>query len=91
MWIVAVTALNQSDIHPMPERAGEFGALRRVAAVAKLCLRLHQHKIHVIGFVRTMATGATDAAGQVLRLGKILGFQAGLVTLGADRRRFGRT
>ena len=84
--IMAIAALNQPDIHAMAIRPRELRLLRGVASVAQLGLRLHQHEIHVGGLVRAVAGGATDAAGQVLRLGEVLRLQAGLVTLGADRR-----
>src|ERR1039457_823494 len=58
-----------------------------MAAEAELGLRLHEHEIHVGGFVRAVARSATDAARQVSGLGKILRLQAGLVALGADGRR----
>ena len=84
--IVAVTALDQSNIDPMAIGPREFGLLLRVAAIAQLGLRLHQQEINVGGFVRTMTTGAANAIGQVFGLGEVLGLQAGLVALGADGR-----
>ncbi len=41
--------------------------------------------------MRTVTVRATDAAGQVFGLGKILRLQAGLMTFRADRCRFGWT
>ena len=62
----------------------ELGLLRGMAAEAQLGLRLHQHEIHVGGFVRTVTRSAADAVGQVRGLGEILRLQARLVTLGTD-------
>ena len=89
--IMAVAALNESDVNPMPVRPREFRLLRGMAAVAQGSLRLYQKKIDFGSGVGTVTRCAADAVGQVLRVGKILRFQTGLMALGADRRRLGRT
>jgi hypothetical protein len=83
---VAITALNQSDFNAMAIRPGKLRLLCRVAAEAKLSLRLHEHEIHIGGFMCAVTADTTDAAGQVLGLGKILRLQAGLMTAEADPR-----
>src|SRR5215472_3162869 len=82
--IVAVAALHESDINAMAIGAGELGLLRGMAAVAQLRLRLHQHEIHITRLVWTVAGGASDAAGKMSGLGKVLCFKTGLVAFGAD-------
>lgn len=89
--IVAVAALDESDINTMPVRPREFRLLGGMAAVAQGSLRFYQKKIDLGGAVGTVTGGTADAIGQVLRVGKILRFQAGLVALGTDRRGLGRT
>jgi len=84
--IVAVAALNQPDIDAMAIGACELGALRGVTAIAEFRLRLDQQEIHVSRFVRAVAGGATDAVGQVFRLGEVLRLRARLMALGADGR-----
>jgi len=91
VWIVAVAALHESDINAMAIGAGELGLLRGVAAVAQLRLRLHQHEIHITRLVWTVAGGATDAAGKMSGLGKVLCFKTGLVAFGTDSRRLCRS
>lgn len=86
MWVMAIAALNESDIDSMAIRSCELGALLGVASVAELSLRLDQHEVHVRGFMRTMTACAADTISEVLRLGKVLSFKAGLVTLRADGR-----
>ena len=88
---MAVAALDKSDIDAMAVRPGEFGLLRGMASVAQLSLRLHQQEVDVLGAVRAVTGGATDAIRQVFGLGEVLRFQAGLVALGADRRGLRRT
>ena len=89
--IVAVAALDESNVNPMAVRPREFRLLRGMAAVAQGSLRLYQKKIDFGGGVGTVTRSTADAVGEVLRVGKILRFQTGLVALGADRRRLGRT
>ena len=91
MRIVAVAALDESDVDAMPVRPREFCLLRRMAAIAQSSLRFRQQKVDVRGAVGTVTGGTTDAIRQVLRVGKILRFQTGLVALRTDRRRLGRT
>jgi hypothetical protein len=89
--IVAVAALNESDVNPVPVRPREFRLLRGMAAIAQGSLRLYQKKVHIGGAVGTVTGGTADAIRQVLRVGKILRFQTGLVALRTDRRCLGRT
>ena len=89
--IVAVAALDESDIDTMPVGPRKFCLLRGMAAVAQSSLRFHQQKIDVRRSVRAVTGRATDTIGQVFRVGKVLRFQAGLVALGTDRRRLRRT
>ena len=84
MRVVTITALNQSHFHPMTIRPSKLSLLRRVAAEAKLGLRLHEHEIHIGGFVRIMAASAGYAAGKMLGLRKVLRLQAGLMAADAD-------
>ena len=90
MRIVTVTALNEADIDAMPVRPGEFSPLRGVASIAQRRLRLFQHEVDIFGAVGIVTGGATQAVGQVFRLGEVLRFQAGLVAFRADGRRLGR-
>jgi hypothetical protein len=89
--IVTVAALNESDIDTVPVRPGEFGLLRGMAPVAQLSLWFHQQEVDVLGSVGTVTVRACDAIGEVLGFGEVLGLQAGLVALGADRCRLRRT
>ena len=91
MRVMAVAALDQSDIDAVPVRPGELGSLRSMAAVAQCGLRLDQQKIDILGMVRTMTRGATDTVREVCRVGKVLRLQAGLMALCANGRGFGRT
>ena len=91
MRIVAVTALDQSHLDPMPVRPGELCLLRSMAAEAQILLRFDQHEIHIGRFVRAMAGGAAQAVCHVLGLGEVLRLQAGLVALSADGGRLRRT
>ena len=50
--IMAIAALDKPHIHTMTIRPREFRLLGRMASVAKLGLRLHQHEVHVVGFMR---------------------------------------
>ena len=74
--VVTVTALNQPYVHAMAVRPGKLRLLRSMTAIAKLGLRLHEHEIHIGGFVWIMAARAGHTAGQMLGLGEILRFQA---------------
>lgn len=89
--IVAVTALDESDIDTMPVRPREFRLLRGMAAVAQGSLRLRQQEIDVCRPVWAVTGRTTDTIGQVFRVGKVLRFQAGLVALRTDRCRLGGT
>ena len=89
--IVTVAALDQPNINAMAVRPRELRLLRRMTSVTEFRLRLHQHEVDVFGVVRIVATRTSDTGGQVLRLGKVLGLQAGLVTLRADRSCLRRT
>ena len=91
MRVVTIAALNQSHLDAVPVRPSKLGLLRSVAPEAKVLLRFNQHEIHIGGFVRTMASGATDAVRHMLRLGEVLRLQAGLMALGADGGRLRRT
>lgn len=84
--IVAVAALNESDVNPMAERPGKFGFLRGMAAEAQLGLGLDQQEIHVLEVMWIVTGGAAQAVGQMYGGGEILRLQAGLVTFQADRR-----
>ena len=88
--IMAVAALDEPDIDAMAIWPGKFGLLRGMTSIAQRRLRLRQHEINVVGFVRAMTTGATDTIRQVFRLGEVLRFQTRLVALGADRCRLRR-
>jgi hypothetical protein len=89
--IMTIAALYQPAIDAMAIRPGELGSLCGVASEAQISLGFYQQKIDILGPVGAMAGSATDAIGEVLGLGKVLRLQAGLVTLGADRRRLRRT
>lgn len=83
--IVTVAALDKSDIDAVAIGPGKFGLLRGVASVAQLSLRFHQQEVDVLGSVRTVTAGATDAIRQVFGLGEILRFRGRLVALRTDR------
>lgn len=87
MGIMTVAALYEPDIDPMAVRPGELSPLRTVTSVAQLSLRFDEEEVDILGGVRTVTVGASDAAGEVFGVGKVLRFQAGLVTFRADRRR----
>ena len=89
--IVAVAALDESHLDPMPVGSVELGLLRGMTAEAQILLGFDQHEIHIGRFVRAMAGRAAHAVRHVLRLGEVLGFQAGLVALSADGGRLRRT
>ena len=89
--IVAVGALDQSHLDPMPVGPSELGLLRGMTAEAQILLLFHQHEVHVSGFMRAVAGSATKAIRHVLRLGEILRLQTGLVALRADGGRLRRT
>ncbi len=88
--IMAVAALDESDVNTVPVRPREFRLLRGMAAVAQGSLRFCQKKVDLGGAVGTVTGSTADAIRQVLRVGKILRFQTGLVALRTDRRRLGR-
>ncbi len=88
--IMAVTALNETNIDTMAVRPRELRLLLRVAPEAQLGLRLHQHEVNVVRFVRAVTTGTAYAVGQVFRFREILGLKAGLMTLSTDCRGLGR-
>ena len=90
MRIVAVAALDKSNIDTMPVRPGKLRLLRGVAAIAQLSLRFRQHEIDICRTMGTVTGGATDAIGQVFRVGKVLRLQAGLMAFRADRSGLGR-
>jgi len=89
--IMTVAALDESNVHPVTVGPREFRFLRSVTTKTQVRLRLHQHEVHVARFVGTMTSGATDAIRQVLRLGKVLRLEAGLMALGADGGSLRRT
>ena len=89
--VMTVAALYESDIDAVPVRPGELSPLRGVASVAQVRLRLLQHEIDISRTVRAMAGRAADAIRQMFGLGKVLRFQAGLVTFRADCGRLRRT
>jgi hypothetical protein len=91
MGIVTVAALDQSDVHSVAIGPSEFRFLCPMTTEAEVGLGLNQHEINVLGLVRTVAVGAGNTIGQVFRLGEVLRFQAGLVTLGANGGCLGRT
>jgi hypothetical protein len=72
--IMTIAALDEAHVDAMTVRPCELGSLLRVAAVAEFRLRFNEHEVYVVRFVRTVATGATDAIRQVFRLREILGF-----------------
>jgi len=74
--IVAVAALDQPHVDAVPVRPRKFRLLRCMASVAEVLLRLHQHEIHVTGFVWAVTRSTTDAICQVLGLGEVLRLQA---------------
>jgi len=90
MRIVAIAALDQPNVYAMPEGSSELGFLRSVAAIAELSLRLHQHEVHVGGFVGAVTGSATDPVGHMSRLREVLRFQARLVAFRADGGGLGR-
>jgi hypothetical protein len=59
--IVAVAALDESDVNAMPVRPGEFRLLRGMAAEAQGSLRFYQEKIDLGGIVGTVTGGTADA------------------------------
>lgn len=85
MRIMTVAALDESHIDAMTVRPGKFGFLRGMASIAELGLRFHQHEVNVLGAVGTVTAGASDAICKVFGLGEVLRFQAGLVTVRANR------
>ncbi len=87
MGIMTVAALYEPDIDPMAIRPGELSPLRTVTSVTQLGLRFDEEEIDILRAVRTVTVGASDAAGEVFGVGKVLRFQTGLVTFRADRRR----
>ena len=89
--IMAVAALDESDVNTVPVRPREFRLLRGMAAVAQGSLRFRQQKIDIGRAMRTVTGRTADTIGQVFRVGKVLRFQAGLVALRTDRRRLGGT
>src|SRR5208283_6038620 len=89
--IMTIAALYEPDIDAVPIRPGELGFLCSMAPIAQGGLRLHQQEIDIGGAVRTVTIRAADAIRQVFGLRKVCGFQAGLVTLRADRCGFDRT
>jgi len=89
--IVAVAALDESDIDTMPVGPRKFCLLCGMTAITQSSLRFRQQKIDVCRPVRAVTGRTTDTIGQVFRVGKVLRFQAGLVTLRTDRRRLGGT
>ena len=91
VWVVAVTALDESGIYAVPVRPGELRLLCRMTSIAKVGLLLHQQEVHVRRLVRTVTRRTTHAVSQMCGFGKVLRLQAGLVALGADRRRLRRT
>ena len=52
--IMAVAALHESRIDAVAERPRELSLLRGMASEAQVGLLLHQHEIHVVGFVRAV-------------------------------------
>ena len=91
MRVVAVAALDKSNIDTMPVGPREFRLLRGMATVAQGSLRFRQQKIDIGRAMRTVTGRTADTIGQVFRVGKVLRFQAGLVALRTDRRRLGGT
>ena len=61
--VMAVTALNQAHFHTMAIWPCKLRLLRRVAAQAKLRLRLHEHEVNIGRFMWAVAAGATNSAG----------------------------
>src|SRR5271165_1856244 len=80
--IVAVAALDQSGVDAVTIWPRELSLLRCMASIAEVGLLLHQQEVDVRRLVGTVTRRATDAIGQMRRLGKILRLQAGLVALG---------
>jgi hypothetical protein len=87
--IVAVAALDESGVNPVPIGPRELRLLRGMAAVTQGSLRFRQQKIDIGSRVGTVTGSTADAIRQVLRVGEILRFQTGLVALRTDRRRLG--
>jgi hypothetical protein len=77
--VVAVAALNQSNINAVPVRSGKLRLLCSVTTEAEGGLRLDQQEVYVGRSMRIVAGCAAQTVLQVLRLGKVLRFQAGLV------------
>jgi len=61
--IVAVAALDESNVYPVPVRSRKFRLLRGMAAVAQGRLRFCQHKVHVGGAVGTVTRSTAHAIG----------------------------
>ena len=84
--IMTVAALDEPDIDAMPVGPGEFSLLRGMASIAQRRLGLRQHEIHIARVVRVVTVRARNATCQMLGLGEVLRFQAGLMASGADLR-----
>jgi hypothetical protein len=89
--IVAIAALYEPDIDAVTIGPGEFGFLCGMASIAQRSLRFYQQEIHVGGAMWAVTGSTAYAICQVFGLGKVLRFQAGLMTLRADRCRLRRT
>ena len=76
MRIMAVAALDESDIDAVTIRPGKFGLLGGMASIAQCRLWLFQHEVDILGAVRAVAGSAADAIRQVFRLGEVLRLQA---------------
>ena len=83
MLVMAVGALHQLFVHPVPEGFVELRFDFQVAGIAELGLALHEQELTLLGMVRRVAIGAAHVVDPVHRAGEIAVFFAVLVTVQA--------
>jgi len=83
MRIVAIAALDQPNIHPMPVGSRKLSLLLCVAAIAKLRLLLHQHGLRRSGVMWRVTIQATHTLREMNGLAETDIFKIGLMTFHA--------
>lgn len=81
--IMAVAALDQTNIDTMPIRAAEFGFLLRVASITKQRLLILEKVVRLREMVGRMAGKASDTVLEVNRANEIDVFQTAFMALQA--------